>query len=49
MKEAGLSLLAIHRWLTVYKVVKFSYSSMRVAILKNTKINNISAELANEK
>ena len=33
MKEAGSSLLAIHRWLTVEKGVKLAYSSMRIAIL----------------
>ena len=33
MKEAGSSLLAIHRWLTGEKEVKLAYSSMRVAIL----------------
>jgi len=33
MKEAGASLLAIHRWLTGEKEVKLAYSSMRVAIL----------------
>jgi hypothetical protein len=33
MREAGSSLLAIHRWLTVEKGVKLAYSSMRVAIL----------------
>ena len=33
MKEAGSSLLAIHRWLTIEKGVKLAYSSMRVAML----------------
>jgi hypothetical protein len=33
MKEAGSSLLAIHRWLTAEKGVKLAYSSMRIAIL----------------
>jgi hypothetical protein len=33
MKEAGSSLLAIHRWLTAEKGVKLAYSSMRVALL----------------
>ena len=33
MREAGSSLLAIHRWLTIENGVKLSYSSMRVALL----------------
>ena len=32
MREAGSSLLAIHRWLTLDKGVKLAYSSMRLAI-----------------
>jgi DNA invertase Pin-like site-specific DNA recombinase len=32
MKEAGSSLLAIHRWLTVEKGVKLAYSSTRLAL-----------------
>lgn len=34
MREAGSSLLAIHRWLTGEKGVKLAYSSMRQAFLR---------------
>jgi putative DNA-invertase from lambdoid prophage Rac len=35
MREAGSSLLAIHRWLTLEKGVKLAYSSMRMAIFNH--------------
>ncbi len=33
-REAGLSLLAVHRWLTREMGVKLAYSSMRLALVK---------------
>jgi hypothetical protein len=38
MREAGSSLLAIHRWLTGEQGVKLAYSSMRTAI---TRVNQL--------
>ena len=35
MREAGSSLLAIHRWLTGEQCVKLAYSSMRVTLLRS--------------
>jgi DNA invertase Pin-like site-specific DNA recombinase len=36
MRDAGSSLLAIHRWLTVEKGVTLAYSSMRQALLRGS-------------
>ncbi len=35
MRNAGCSLLAVHRWLTGDKGVKLAYSSMRIALKRN--------------
>lgn len=40
MRDAGSSLLAVHRWLTGEMGVKLAYSSMRMALIQVQSMNN---------